>query len=213
MTDQTAPQAAGADNAPQAQFTIEKIYVKDVSFEVPGAPQIFNEPGQPQLELNLNQKVGRLNEQVFEVVLGITLTCTLGEKTVYLAEVEQAGIFGLAGFDERALDMMLGTYCPNVLFPYVRQAISDLITAGGFPPFYIQPINFEGLYAEGLRRRAEQAGSQGSIAMAEDGDRRLGGGRHRGALRRCRPRPSRSSPVSRPARHGDAGPRRTGPRS
>jgi preprotein translocase subunit SecB len=170
MTDQTAPQAAGADNAPQAQFTIEKIYVKDVSFEAPNAPQIFSEQGQPQLNMNLNQKVGRLNEQVFEVVLGITLTCTLGEKTVYLAEVEQAGIFGLAGFDERALDMMLGTYCPNVLFPYVRQAISDLITAGGFPPFYIQPINFEGLYAEGLRRRAEQAGSQGSIAMAEGGN-------------------------------------------
>jgi preprotein translocase subunit SecB len=169
MTDQTAPQAAGADNAPQAQFTIETIYVKDVSFEAPNAPQIFSEQGQPQLNMNLNQKVARLNEQVFEVVLGITLTCTLGEKTVYLAEVEQAGIFGLAGFDERALDMMLGTYCPNVLFPYVRQAISDLITAGGFPPFYIQPINFEGLYAEGLRRRSEQAGSQGSVAMAEGG--------------------------------------------
>ena len=170
MTDQTAPQAAGADNAPQAQFTIEKIYVKDVSFEAPNAPQIFSEQGQPQLNMNLNQKVGRLNEQVFEVVLGITLTCTLGEKTVYLAEVEQAGIFGLAGFDERALDMMLGTYCPNVLFPYVRQAISDLITAGGFPPFYIQPINFEGLYAEGLRRRSEQVASQGSVAMAEGGN-------------------------------------------
>jgi preprotein translocase subunit SecB len=151
MTDQTAPQAAGADTAPQAQFTIEMIYVKDVSFEAPNAPQIFN-------------------EQLFEVVLGITLTCTLAEKTVYLAEVEQAGIFGLAGFDERALDMMLGTYCPNVLFPYVRQAISDLITAGGFPPFYIQPINFEGLYAEGLRRRAEQASSQGSVTMAEGGN-------------------------------------------
>src|SRR5688500_4959514 len=159
MNDQIAP-GTGADNATTnaAQFTLEKIYVKDVSFEAPNAPQIFSEQGQPQLNMNLNQKVGRLNEQVFEVVLGITLTCTLGEKTVYLAEVEQAGIFGLAGFDERALDMMLGTYCPNVLFPYVRQAISDLITAGGFPPFYIQPINFEGLYAEGLRRRAEQAG-------------------------------------------------------
>jgi preprotein translocase subunit SecB len=170
MTDQTAPQAAGADAAPQAQFTVEKIYVKDVSFEAPNAPHIFNEQGQPQLNMNLNQKVARLNDTLFEVVLGITLTCTLGEKTVYLVEVEQAGIFGLAGFDERTLDMMLGTYCPNVLFPYVRQAISELITTGGFPPFYVQPINFEGLYAEGLRRRAEQAGSQGSIALAEGGN-------------------------------------------
>ena len=169
MTDQTAPQAAGADAASQAQFTVEKIYVKDVSFEAPNAPQIFSEQGQPQLNMNLNQKVARLNAQVFEVVLGVTLTCTLGEKTVYLAEVEQAGIFGLAGFDDRTLDMMLGTYCPNVLFPYVRQSISDLITAGGFPPFYLQPINFEGLYAEGLRRRVEQ-GQPGPVAMAEGGN-------------------------------------------
>jgi preprotein translocase subunit SecB len=168
MTDQTAPQAAGADAASQAQFTVEKIYVKDVSFEAPNAPHIFSEQGQPQLNMNLNQKVARLNAQVFEVVLGVTLTCTLGEKTVYLAEVEQAGIFGLAGFDDRTLDMMLGTYCPNVLFPYVRQSISELIVAGGFPPFYLQPINFEGLYAEGLRRRAE--GQQGPVALAEGGN-------------------------------------------
>ena len=169
MTDQITP-AAGADTTapPQAQFTVEKIYVKDVSFEAPNAPHIFNEQGQPQLQMNLNQKVARLNDQVFEVVLGVTLTCTLGDKTVYLAEVEQAGIFGLTGFDDRTLDMMLGTYCPNVLFPYVRQAISDLITAGGFPPFYMQPINFEALYAEGLRRRAEQA--TGSVALAEGGN-------------------------------------------
>ena len=155
-----AEQNNGAAGAEQAQFTIQKIYVKDVSFEVPGAPQIFNEPGQPQLELNLNQKVARAADTVFEVVLGITLTCKVGEKTIYLAEVEQAGLFGLAGFDERTLDMMLGTYCPNVLFPYARQAIGDLIAQGGFPPFYLQPINFEALYAEGLRRRAEsQAGA------------------------------------------------------
>ena len=156
--------AVGAEQ--QAQFTIQKIYVKDVSFEVPGAPQIFNEPGQPQLELNLNQKVARAADTVFEVVLGITLTCKVNDKTVYLAEVEQAGLFGLAGFDERTLDMMLGTYCPNVLFPYARQAIGELIAQGGFPPFYLQPINFEQLYAEGLRRRAE---AQANAKAAEGG--------------------------------------------
>jgi preprotein translocase subunit SecB len=160
-----AEQNNGAAGADQAQFTIQKIYVRDVSFEVPGAPQIFNEPGQPNLELNLNQKVGRVAEGVFEVALGITLTCKLGDKTVYLAEVEQAGLFGLAGFDDRTLDMMLGTYCPNVLFPYARQAIGDLVAQGGFPPFYLQPINFEALYAEGLRRRAE-AGQGGAVAEA-----------------------------------------------
>ena len=166
MTEQT-PAAAGDTVAQQAQFTVEKIYVKDVSFEAPNAPAIFNENGQPQLNMNLNQKVGRLDGDMFEVVLGVTLTCTLNDKTVYLAEVEQAGIFGLAGFDDRTLDMMLGTYCPNVLFPYVRQSISDLITNGGFPPFYMQPINFEALYAEGLRRRAE---AQSQSVQLPEGD-------------------------------------------
>ena len=168
MTEQT-PAAAGDTVAQQAQFTVEKIYVKDVSFEAPNAPAVFTEQGQPQLNMNLNQKVARLDGDMFEVVLGVTLTCTLGDKTVYLAEVEQAGIFGLTGFDDRNLDMMLGTYCPNVLFPYVRQSVSDLITNGGFPPFYMQPINFEALYAEGLRRRAE-AQSQQAAALPEGGN-------------------------------------------
>ena len=173
MTDQIPAAAADGAAAPQAapqaaQFTVEKIYVKDVSFEAPNTPQVFNEQGQPQLSMNLNQKVGRLEGDLFEVILGVTLTCTLNDKTVYLAEVEQAGLFVLSGFDERTLDMMLGTYCPNVLFPYVRQSISDLITNGGFPPFYMQPINFEALYAEGLRRRSESV--QGAVAMSEGGN-------------------------------------------
>ena len=154
-----AEQNNGAVGADQAQFSIQKIYVKDVAFEVPSAPQIFSEPGQPQLELNLNQKVGRVAEGMFEVVLGVTLTCKLGDKTIYLAEIQQAGLFALAGFDDRTLDMMLGTYCPNVLFPYARQFLGELVAQGGFPPFYLQPINFEALYAEGLRRRAEQGAS------------------------------------------------------
>ena len=154
-----AEQNNGAVGADQAQFSIQKIYVKDVSFEVPSAPQIFSEPGQPQLELNLNQKVGRVADGMFEVVLGVTLTCKLGDKTIYLAEIQQAGLFALAGFDDRTLDMMLGTYCPNVLFPYARQFLGELVAQGGFPPFYLQPINFEALYAEGLRRRAEQGAS------------------------------------------------------
>jgi len=168
MADQAANGAAAAETAPNAQFNLQKIYIKDASFEAPNAPAVFQEEGQPQLQLNLAQKVQTLGEGVFEVVLGITLTCKVGDKTVYLAEVEQAGLFGLAGFDERTLDMMLGTYCPNVLFPYARQAIGDLIAQGGFPPFYLQPINFEQLYAEGLRRRAE-AQANAKSASAEGG--------------------------------------------
>ena len=145
-------------------FTVEKLYIKDVSFEAPGTPQVFNEAGQPQLQMNLNQNVQRLSDTAFEVVLGVTLTCTLGDKTAYLAEVQQAGVFGLVGFDETTLEIMLGTHCPNALYPYARQVISDLIQAGGFPPFLLQPINFESLFAEGMRQRAEQQGLAGAEA-------------------------------------------------
>lgn len=168
MSDEALNGATAPAVAEGPQFTVEKIYVKDVSFEVPNAPQVFNDPAQPQLQMNLNQRVQRVGEQGFEVVLGITLTCTVGEKTAYLAEVQQAGIFGLAGFDEVTLDGMLGTHCPNILYPYARQTVSDLIQAGGFPPFLMQPINFEALYAEGLRQRANQAaGGNGDLASTD----------------------------------------------
>ena len=155
MTDQATNGAA----APQAnaQIVLQKVYVKDASFEAPSAPAIFQEDGQSQLQLNMAQKVANIGENVYEVVLTVTLTCTAGEKTAYLAEVHQAGIFGINGFDQRALEAVLGTYCPNVLFPYARQMISDLVQNGGFPPYFLQPINFEQIYAEQLRRRAEQA--------------------------------------------------------
>ena len=156
--------AAPADAAAGPAFTIEKIYVKDVSFESPNAPAVFNDANQPELQLNLNQKVQRLNDNAFEVevVLAVTLTCTAGGKTAYVAEVQQAGVFGLVGLEPQAIDVLLGTQCPNILFPYVRTLVSDLIQAGGFPPFYLQPINFEALYAETLRQR-----SQGETSLAD----------------------------------------------
>lgn len=149
--------AAPVDAATGPAFTVEKIYVKDVSFESPNAPTIFNDQVQPELQLNLNQQVQRLGENAFEVVLAVTLTCQAGERTAYVAEVKQAGVFGLVGLDPQSIDVLLGTQCPNILFPYVRQLVSDLIQAGGFPPFFLQPINFEGLYAETLRQRQQQA--------------------------------------------------------
>jgi preprotein translocase subunit SecB len=147
---QTPPQQQG-----QAQLTLQRIYTKDVSFEAPGAPQIFQQQGQPNVELNLSQRVAQVAGDTFEVVLSVTATCKLEDKTVYLAEVHQAGLFGLTGFDAQGREAILSTYCPNVLFPYVRQAVSDLVQNGGFPPFFLQPINFDALYAEQLRRRAE----------------------------------------------------------
>ena len=160
MADEAANGAAETDTATTAaQFNVQKIYLKNVSFEAPNAPGIFQEEVPPQLQLNLNQKVARFDDNVYEVVLTITLTCTIGEKTAYLAEVEQAGVFGLSGFDEQGLDLMLGSYCPNVLFPYARQVVGDLIQHGGFPPFLLQPINFEAIYADQQRRRAEETQS------------------------------------------------------
>jgi preprotein translocase subunit SecB len=165
---ETSPANGAATDAQPAgpTFSLDKLYVKDVSFEAPGAPQVFATelPGQPQLQMNLAQSVQRLGESVYEVQLGITVTCTSEDKTLYLAEVQQAGLFTLAGFDPQTLDAVLGTLCPASLYPYARQTIGDLIQAGGFPPFLLQPLNFEGLYAENLRQRAAQqaAGTLGS---------------------------------------------------
>ena len=165
MSDETTNGAVAPAEAAGPAFTVEKIYVKDVSFEVPGSPAIYGESTQPELNLNLNQRVQRLNENAFEVVLGVTLTCKAGDKTAYVAEVQQAGIFGLIGLEPQAVDVLLGTQCPNILFPYVRQLVSDLVQAGGFPPFFLQPINFEALYAESLRQR--QAQGEASLADSE----------------------------------------------
>jgi preprotein translocase subunit SecB len=153
MADEISNGTAGTDAG--AQLSLQKVYIKDVSFEVPGAPQIFQEQGQPQIQLNLSQQIGALTENVYEVVLTVTVTCKLAEKTAYLAEVQQAGVFGMSGFDNQNRDAVLATYCPNVLFPYARQIVSDLIQNGGFPPFLMQPINFEALFAEQARRKAE----------------------------------------------------------
>lgn len=159
------PIANGAAQQGGPQLSVQKIYVKDVSFEAPNAPQVFQEQGQPQVELNIGQKVAKIGDNAFEVVLSATVTCTLNGKNAYLAEVQQAGIFTAQGFEPAQLDAVLGSYCPHVIFPYARQVVSDLIQNGGFPPLLLQPINFEQVYAETQRRRAE---SQPGDAAAQD---------------------------------------------
>jgi preprotein translocase subunit SecB len=152
----TLDQADG--QASQPQLVLQKIYVKDVSFEAPNAPQIFQEIGetdqQPQVQLNLGQSATDMGGDLYEVVLSLTLTCTIGERTAYLAEVQQAGVFGIAGFSEADRAGIMGSYCPNLLFPYARQLISSLVLEGGFPPFLLQPINFDALFAAEQQRRA-----------------------------------------------------------
>ncbi len=149
-----------ANGEDQLQLVLQKVYIKDASFEAPNAPAIFQDMAehpdqQPEVQLNLGHKATKLDETTREVVLTLTLTCTLGEQTAYLAEVQQAGIFTIAGFSADDEDNVIGSYCPNVLFPFARQVISSMIQDGGFPPFLLQPINFEALYNEQRRRSAE----------------------------------------------------------
>jgi len=153
-------QDAAAEQQPQAQFQLQKLYIKDVSFELPNAPQVFQEDGQVEIKLNLAQKVEDLAEGVHEVVLTVTVTATLGEKTAYLAEVQQAGIFGISGLPEQGKHAALNTLCPHTLFPYARRMITDLVAEGGFPPLVLQPINFDQIYAQ----RMQDAQAQTSAA-------------------------------------------------
>lgn len=154
------------NEAPRAQLLIQKVYVKDSSFEAPNTPQVFQSIAQsknePQIQLNLGHQVTSLGENIDEIVLTVTVTCTLDERNVYLAEVHQAGIFTISGFgkDERA--NIIGSYCPNLLFPYARHIISGMIQEGGFPPFLLQPINFDALYAEQQRKAQAELDSKGN---------------------------------------------------
>ncbi|MBF0263707.1 MAG: protein-export chaperone SecB [Gammaproteobacteria bacterium] len=136
------------------QFAIQKIYIKDVSFETPNSPQIFTEKKQPEINVDLNTSVNVLNEgDIYEVVLRITVTAKIDENTAFLAEVHQAGIFNITGFEKPNLDAMLGSYCPNLLFPFAREAISDLVTKGGFPQLLLQPVNFDAMYAQHIQQQ------------------------------------------------------------
>ena len=158
MSDETTNGAVAPAEAAGPAFTVEKIYVKDVSFEVPGAPAIFTENVQPELQLNLNQRVQRLGENAFEVVLGVTLTCKAGDKTAYVAEVQQAGIFLIKGLDAASMSHTLGAFCPNILFPYAREALDSLVTRGSFPALMLAPVNFDALYAQELQRQQQAQG-------------------------------------------------------
>ena len=160
----------------QAQFQLQKLYMKDVSFELPNAPQIFQEDGQVDIKMNLAQRVENLAEGVHEVVLTVTVTATLGEKTAYLAEVQQAGIFSITGLNEQAMHAALNTLCPHTLFPYARRSVTDLVADGGFPPLVLQPINFDQIYAQRLQEAQAQTNAAKENGTAENGAAENGAG-------------------------------------
>lgn len=144
-----------ANNELEPQFGIQRIYVKDISFETPSSPAIFSGKWEPEVNLDLNSQAARLNEQAFEVVLTLTVTCKAGDKTAYLVEVQQAGIFNMIGFTEEQLGSMIGSFCPNILFPYAREVVSDLVSKGSFPQLVLAPINFDALYAQHLAQQQQ----------------------------------------------------------
>jgi preprotein translocase subunit SecB len=158
MADNAPEQgAAGAQAAGNKAFSIRRIYTRDVSFESPNTPQIFGEDKwSPEVSINLTSQVSKVADQVHEVVLGITVTVKLGDKTAYLVEIQQAGEFQTTGFEGGELRELLGIFCPNLLFPYLREAVSSLVTKGGFPPLHLAPVNFEALYAQHMKNLREQ---------------------------------------------------------
>lgn len=165
MADEQNQVAGTQEQEQQAQFQLQKLYVKDVSFEIPNAPQIFQEDGQVEIKLNLAQKVEALAEGVHEVVLTVTVTATVGEKTAYLVEVQQAGIFSITGLNEQSEHAAINTLCPHTLFPYARRVITDMVADGGFPPLVLQPINFDQIYAQRMQEAQAQANNAADMEV------------------------------------------------
>lgn len=150
-------EATGAQ-PPQQAIGIHAIYLKDVSFEAPNSPAIFQEMTQaPQIQMNINLNTNKVNDDLYEVVISITLTAKAKEKTAFLVELQQAGLFTIKGFGEQEMGPMLGIYCPTQLFPYARESVASLIGKGGFPPVMLEPVNFEQLYRTHLEQK--QAGA------------------------------------------------------
>ena len=167
--DQDLQPEAGPQGNATALFQIQKLYAKDVSFELPNAPDVFKEQGQADVKMSLAQRVADLGENLHEVVLTVTVTATVGEKTAYLAEVAQAGIFLISGFSEQNTHAVVNTMCPGTLFPYARHTISTLVAEGGFPPLVVQPVNFEQIYAQRMQELINQQGDAGTGGQDGDG--------------------------------------------
>lgn len=141
----------------QRQFLVQRIYTKDISFEAPNTPQLFQENWSPEIKVGLGSEVNKVNEELLELVLKVSVEAKHEDKTVFLVEIQQAGLFAIQGFNEQEADALMGVAAPNVLFPYAREVVSDLVTRGSFPQFVLQPVNFEAIYAQQRQAKATQA--------------------------------------------------------
>ena len=153
--------AAGNENPNQPQFALQRIYLKDLSFESPNSPSVFQEQWKPQVNLDLNTSHSKLNEDgQYEVVLSLTVTAKMGDNVAYLVEIQQAGVFMIKNVEGQQLGHMLGAYCPNILFPYAREAIDGVVNKGSFPSLMLAPVNFDAIYAQALKRKQDEASGQ-----------------------------------------------------
>lgn len=148
-------QAAGAE-APTPQFSLQRVYVKDLSFEAPKSPEIFRVAWEPAVGLELNTTQSNIGEDFFEVVLTLTATVKTGEEVAFIAEVQQAGIFLIQGLDDASMSHTLGSFCPSILFPYAREALDSVVIKGSFPALMLAPVNFDALYAQEMQRMQSQ---------------------------------------------------------
>lgn len=150
MTEQANGAAAQND---QPQFSLQRIYVRDLSFEAPKSPEIFRQEWKPGITLDLNTRQKDLGGDFHEVVLTVSVTVKNGEETAFIAEVQQAGIFLIKGLDAASMSHTLGAFCPSLLFPYAREALDNLVVRGSFPALMLSPVNFDALYAQELARQ------------------------------------------------------------
>jgi preprotein translocase subunit SecB len=155
MADATPPTAGAQQEAPV--FTIEKMYVKDISLEIPHAPQIFLERDAPQIDVQLHHSSQQIEPGIYQTVLSVTATAKIGDKTMFLVEVAQAGIFTIRNVPQADVDQLLEIACPNILFPYAREVVSDVVVRASFPPLVLNPVNFEALYVAKMQQEQQAA--------------------------------------------------------
>ena len=142
---------------PQLVFSIDRLYVKDLSLEIPNAPQIFLERDTPQVDVQIHNEVSTVSDGVYHVVLTATVTAKIKDKTMFLTEAAQAGIFQVRNIAQAELDMVLSIGCPNILLPYLREVVSNTVIRAGFPPVVLGPMNFEALYMQRKQQEADQS--------------------------------------------------------
>ncbi len=152
-------QSKAEQESQEAHFMIQRIYVKDLSFETKNTPAIFQQQWEPELNLDLNTDHSSLGNDMYEVILSVTATVTNAKATAFLVEVRQAGIFSIKGAEEGQLDHLLGSFCPSILFPYVREIITSQVINGSFPQLVLAPINFDALYMKQLEDKQKAGGS------------------------------------------------------